>query len=785
MKKIYSAVLSLSARCFNRGKVIKGIVVLMMLVGCEVGFGQKIWSGAGTLPGQWSDANNWSPSGVPGAGDQVTLDNSIVGVSYTVTLPTGTGTSSVAQLTIKPLNPANPITLVLPVGNTANLGFTANSFTFPMGIIIDNGGVLLNSSGATAGGSYGVSIGGLATDSMQIKNGGKYIHNTRASSARTATNLSTAFGTNTGIYEYDVPIGTPSFAITTSTAYGNLTLSRSSPATYTASSNGINVRGSFTVNTNVTFNSSLGTSFDLFGDLVNNGTISFPGTHAVNFTGTSTQTISGSGTTTFAGGTTITNASNTLAIATTNPISFGGAVTAHGNLKIISGLMNGTGTWTYDAGNTLTFANTVSYPATGVNNVGHWWPTASGPANITMNGAGGISLDATRTITGTLDLTNGIINNTFELILDAASLTINAKNSSYVNGKVKKIGISDFVFPVGKTIGSTTSYVPIEISNFLSGAVVTDSYTAEYIRASAYTLGPIDPSLIVPLTDVSHLDYWTLDRTVGTGLASANIRAHWTAQSSNGGSAAFILDPTKVVLAQLVASKWTNFGNFGTGSGIAAAGTVDWATWTNATVGSTTNFFSLASTSLDNPLPVTVSYLQGAKQNSGNIINWKVSCISNLNATMILQRSTDNRNFTDITSITATAARCQQPFDYIDITAASGTNYYRLKTINDDGKITYSIVIVIVNKATGFDMVSLLPNIVRSNALLNITSAQKTTLQMVITDAMGRPVQKAAYSLIAGSNQFEITVANLPAGMYRITGITAEGQTKTIAFVKQ
>ncbi|MEI7736161.1 MAG: T9SS type A sorting domain-containing protein, partial [Ferruginibacter sp.] len=156
-----------------------------------------------------------------------------------------------------------------------------------------------------------------------------------------------------------------------------------------------------------------------------------------------------------------------------------------------------------------------------------------------------------------------------------------------------------------------------------------------------------------------------------------------------------------------------------------------------------------------------------------------------LNATMILQRSTDNRNFTDITSITATAARCQQPFDYIDIAAASGTNYYRLKTINDDGKITYSIVIVIVNKATGFDMVSLLPNIVRSNALLNITSAQKTTLQMVITDAMGRPMQKAAYSLIAGSNQFEITVANLPAGMYRITGITAEGQTKTIAFVKQ
>ena len=144
-----------------------------------------------------------------------------------------------------------------------------------------------------------------------------------------------------------------------------------------------------------------------------------------------------------------------------------------------------------------------------------------------------------------------------------------------------------------------------------------------------------------------------------------------------------------------------------------------------------------------------------------------------------------NKNFTDINTITVPAARCQQPFDYTDNTPAGGTNYYRLKTINDDGKVTYSAVIVILNKATGFDIVSLLPNIVRSNALLNITSAQKTTLNMVITDAMGRPVQKAAYSLVAGSNQFEINVANLAAGMYRITGYTAEGTTKTIAFVKQ
>ncbi|MEI8060283.1 MAG: hypothetical protein WCG67_09000, partial [Ferruginibacter sp.] len=578
--------------------------------------------------------------------------------------------------------------------------------------------------------------------------------------------------------------------------YGNLVLTRSSGANnYIASSGGINVNGSFTVNANVTFNSNLTTSFNLKGDLINNGTINFPSGQVMNFNGTTTQTISGLGSTNFLGTCNITNSSNTLALSlatTATTINFGGAVAQHGNLKIIQGLMGGTGLWTYDAGRTLTFANTSSYPANTANNVAKWWPVTSGPESVTMNGSGGITMDVARTITGTLALTSGVITTSSVLTLNptvAGTGYTGGSNNSYIDGKLEKVGnIAPFTFPIGKVINGATAMVPLDLILF-NNPTSTDSYIAEYKRGNSYTapgLGPIDPSIASTLVYVSHLDYWSLDRNVVNFNASANIRLHWTNESSNFGNAAFIGDITKIVATQFGSTTWISYAGLGTTAGSSnSVGNVEWTTWSNGIAGPSSNFFTLGSTSLENPLPITINFIQGSKQNTANLINWKVSCVSNLNATMILQRSTDNRNFTDINTITVPAARCQQPFDYTDNTPAGGTNYYRLKTINDDGKVTYSAVIVILNKATGFDIVSLLPNIVRSNALLNITSAQKTTLNMVITDAMGRPVQKAAYSLVAGSNQFEINVANLAAGMYRITGYTAEGTTKTIAFVKQ
>ena len=186
------------------------------------------------------------------------------------------------------------------------------------------------------------------------------------------------------------------------------------------------------------------------------------------------------------------------------------------------------------------------------------------------------------------------------------------------------------------------------------------------------------------------------------------------------------------------------------------------------------------------PLPVIVNYLTGRKQGSDNLLNWKVTCTSPPRATMTLDRSSDARNYSGIYNITADAARCQQPFDHTDADPLKGMNYYRLKIVDADGKITYSTTVALLNAVKGFDIVSIAPNpVVSNNFKLNVASAQSGKMEVLIFDVQGRLVNKQTLSLIAGFNSIPVNVANLSPGTYTIKGSMADDRSKVMRFVKR
>jgi hypothetical protein len=187
-----------------------------------------------------------------------------------------------------------------------------------------------------------------------------------------------------------------------------------------------------------------------------------------------------------------------------------------------------------------------------------------------------------------------------------------------------------------------------------------------------------------------------------------------------------------------------------------------------------------------NVLPVNISYLNGTKQNSSHNLNWKVNCTSSQTVTMAVERSSETRNFKTITTITANGTRCLQPFSYTDNNALAGNNYYRLKTVDENGKIIYSTVVLIINKETGFEIAGILPSLINnSTAVLNASAAKKMQLTVVVTDMLGKQVQLTQYNLAAGSNQILMNFSNLAAGAYQLAAYTAQGELKTIRFIKQ
>jgi len=78
------------------------------------------------------------------------------------------------------------------------------------------------------------------------------------------------------------------------------------------------------------------------------------------------------------------------------------------------------------------------------------------------------------------------------------------------------------------------------------------------------------------------------------------------------------------------------------------------------------------------------------------------------------------------------------------------------------------------------------PNpIVNRNFKLNVSAAQKATMEIVIIDMQGRVMQKQTANMIAGFNSIPVNVANFASGTYQVYGVTAEGRSKVMRFVIQ
>ena len=185
-------------------------------------------------------------------------------------------------------------------------------------------------------------------------------------------------------------------------------------------------------------------------------------------------------------------------------------------------------------------------------------------------------------------------------------------------------------------------------------------------------------------------------------------------------------------------------------------------------------------------LPININYFTGSKQSAGHLLSWKVNCTTSDMATMVLERSSDSRNYKTINSITADALRCMQPFNFTDNTPAPGINYYRLKIIDIDGKISYSGIVALLNAVKGFEIISLAPNPVVGNyCTLNITSALALKIDLQITDIQGRVVKNFLAPLTAGFNSIPINVNNLAAGSYTITAKIDGDKKSPVRFVKQ
>jgi hypothetical protein len=643
---------------------------------------------------QWNTASNWVGDIIPVAGDNVLLDNSVVGGNYTVFLPGGALAISLNSLIITPSG-SNSITLTLPVTNTNNPGL--NITGTGDALVLNNGGILKNSSGASSG--TGISI----VNTFRINNGGHYIHNTGRGNATIVSQLSTVAGTELGEFEFDDPTGSSIISLSNRT-YGSLTLSALSngTASYIGSgANPLNINGDLKIKTGVTFAISMSANFILHR----------------NYDQAALSTF------------------NLQSSTNNNIVRIKGNVTGQGiitesNTGLPTLELNGT------TNQNLNITGSITNSVT-----------------LNMNNIVGATLLSPLTLPYNLQLTNGKIKTTsvFLLTMIDNATYAGGSSTSFVEGPMKKVGNDNFVFPIG--IGSI--YAQIGLVN-VSGELAGDEFIAEYKRTNPQ--GIHTSAVQGGLNHVSYVEYWKLDQNIGTSSKLVSLKVNTTS---------FCKVLANTFVSKWNGSLWTNEGS--TISGFASIPPFETGTITSTSTISNFGDFTLT-TDLNfsaNPLPIKLISFDAIKINStAALLKWELAACCSDAARFEVEKSTDKKNFISVDKVSGSLIN--RFYTLPDSRLNRGITYYRLKMTDDDGAITYSRIIAIINNEAGLLITSIWPNPIQNNATVTLTAAKAGKIRFTICDFSGKIVKQWYADNTEGTNYLPVNADGLASGIYHI-----------------
>lgn len=170
-------------------------------------------------------------------------------------------------------------------------------------------------------------------------------------------------------------------------------------------------------------------------------------------------------------------------------------------------------------------------------------------------------------------------------------------------------------------------------------------------------------------------------------------------------------------------------------------------------------------------LPVTIVSFSGKKESDGNLLTWQVANELNLNYYQ-LEKSYDGSNFSFVADIKANG---QKNYSYTDadVNNSFPLEYYRLKSVDNDGKFAYSTIIKIKTNDNSWSA-EVTPNPVSDKIYLKLQSSVQDKATVIITDIIGRQLHKENISVSTGNNSYNINKsANFSSGTYFISIFTA------------
>lgn len=460
--------------------------------------------------------------------------------------------------------------------------------------------------------------------------------------------------------------------------------------------------------------------------------------------------------------------------------SLSGRTYADMEIDFATALINGTGSAALNIDNLTVTQGSLSLGMTGAFNIkGNISVAAGATLNFAPATAGTLTLNGTSAQTisssGTLtfganqnviaDNANGITLNTSVVLGSAATLTL-------TNGKV--ILSSGGNLTVSSITGGNSSNYIVTIGGFL---------TINNVGAST-VLFPVGPStgLYHPATinntgtpdnfSVQVVTAWP-GCTVG-GPGGYSVQAVWLINEATigGSNCTLTLDYAGAVTGSLYdpsggqiyhcAGFFTDYQN-GTVSGTVATGS------------GFTSFSPFGVASPSGTVPVKFTNVKASQLGRNIRVEWTNQTESDV-VRYAVERSANGISFSDITTQAALKNDGgRADYSYVDATPITGVNFYRIRSLEANGKFVYSSIVKVNTGAAAADML-VFPNPVTEKQLsLQLTGLAKGVYTLNVINTQGQQVYTRQISYQGGnSSEVILLPASLKTGVYTMQLVSGE-----------
>ena len=316
-----------------------------------------------------------------------------------------------------------------------------------------------------------------------------------------------------------------------------------------------------------------------------------------------------------------------------------------------------------------------------------------------------IILSDNLSITNSANFVDGIvIPNTNKIIFESSATSNSGNPDSFVDGPIERIGSTAFVYPSGDVQnrnlgdGMLTYAIWAPISLTLASSVTTD-VEYRYTNSGLPDWWEHGNNMDATLHHVSDREYWFI--STGADVIDADLywadNAHADGIQCHHGMCTDNIPANYVgsdlTIAVWNGSMWQDHGVDNANSDFSSHNGGHLNMRFDISAAKANHIITFGSRNNENPLPVDLLSFDAKCDVSSALISWETASETN-NAYFIVEKSKDAREFFEIARVNG-AGNSNESLSYSinDNNLYGGDNYYRLKQIDYDGKITTYIIV--------------------------------------------------------------------------------------------